>query len=73
MKLLYKGKGNVNDVNAYRGIALEGIGLKLLIRLITERLSKSVKPLLPDEQFGFRQRRSMQMAIENLLEDTKQT
>ena len=36
VKVLYKGKGNTNDPNAYRGIALECAAFKLLTSLLTK-------------------------------------
>ena len=72
IKLLYKGKGNVSSPESYRGIALESLVFKLFTRLLTERLSSLVEPLLPDEQFGFRRGRSTIIAAGNLLRDIHQ-
>ncbi|PSN50001.1 hypothetical protein C0J52_03301 [Blattella germanica] len=47
LKLLYKGKGDTNNPDSYRGIALESVGLKILTRVIANR----VKPFLPEERF----------------------
>lgn len=67
MKLLYKGKGDASRPESYRGIALESVALKLLTKLLTQRLDGLVDHLLPEEQFGFRKGRSTIMAAECLL------
>lgn len=69
LKLLYKGKGNTNNPDSYRGIALESAGLKVLTRAIANRVIRRIEPLLPEEQFGFRPKRSTLMAVSNLLQE----
>ena len=63
MKVLYKGKGNTNDPNAYRGIALECAAFKLLTSLLTKRLYKQMVDNIPIEQFGFRKGQSTVQAV----------
>lgn len=59
VKVLYKGKGSLVDVNFYRGIALLCHAHKLFTKLITRRITEFVeRRTLPPEQFGFRQGRS---------------
>jgi hypothetical protein len=53
LKVLYKGKGEVSDPNAYRGIALECTAFKLLSSILKKRLYMMTENTLPDEQFGF--------------------
>ncbi|KAJ4427009.1 hypothetical protein ANN_26808 [Periplaneta americana] len=69
LKLLYKGKGDTNNPDSYRGIALESAGLKVLTRAIANRVIRRIEPLLPEEQFGFRPKRSTLMAVSNLLQE----
>jgi hypothetical protein len=71
---LYKDKGETNDPNSYRGIALESYIFKLLTRILTNRIVGKVNPKIPEKQFGFRRGRGTLHAIQNLLnalEDTK--
>ena len=73
IKLLYKGKGDTSNPNAYRGIALEPATLKLLTGILAKRLAEKLDPILPEEQFGFRRGRSTIMAVENLIDQIKQS
>lgn len=59
IKLMYK-KGNTNDPNNYRPIALENTCLKIFSFLLKNRLYNLVEKhnLLPEEQCGFREKRS---------------
>jgi hypothetical protein len=63
--LLYKGKRDVADPNSYRGIALMESTLKLLEKLLFNRLMcwASARNLIPDCQFGFRLRSSTLDAV----------
>lgn len=69
LKILYKGKGEVNDPNSYRGIALENTLFKIFTGLVSKRLEKLVEHCIPEEQFGFRTGRSTLHAIKCLLEE----
>ena len=68
MKLLYKGKGDPEDPNNYRGVALENTMFKILTKILTDRLTTTVDSLIPENQFGFRPHRSTIQAITALLE-----
>ena len=67
--MLYKGKGNTTDPNAYRGIALENTLLKVLTTLMCKRLNTIIEEKLPDSQFGFRRGRSTTQAVQCLQSD----
>lgn len=54
IKPLYKGKGDINCVDSYRGITLLSCLGKLFTLIINERLKKKIYPLLGEEQAGFR-------------------
>lgn len=69
IKVMYKGKGDPCDPNSYRGIALENNHLKILTRLITQRITEEIEQSIPEEQFGFRKGRNTIQAIRNLLDD----
>ena len=66
IKVLFKGKGDVRDPNAYRGIALLSHPFKLFTRLVARRIYLFVQNTLPDEQYGFRNGRSTADAIKTL-------
>ncbi|PNF13826.1 hypothetical protein B7P43_G12433 [Cryptotermes secundus] len=68
MKVLYKGKGDPEDPNNYRGVALENTMFKILTKILTDRLTTTVDSLIPENQFGFRPQRSTIQAITALLE-----
>ena len=53
IKLLYKGKGDTSKPESYRGIVLESVAFKLLTKLIGQRMSDLMEPMLSDDQFGF--------------------
>ena len=72
VKMLYKGKGDSGDPNSYRGIALESALLKLLNRLLCDRITKAVESQIPEEQFGFRKGRSATQAIGCLQKDIEE-
>ena len=67
--MLYKGKGNTTDPNAYRGIALENTLLKVLTTLMCKHLNIIIEEKLPDTQFGFRRGRSTTQAVQCLQSD----
>lgn len=58
LKTLYKGKGNTEDIDSYRGIALENTSLKIFMKIITNRLSELTNEAIPECQFGFRKGKS---------------
>ena len=72
IKLLYKGKGDISDPNAYRGIALECTLFKVLTSILVKRLAKLVDNKIPELQFGFRQGRSTIQAIQCLKDDIQE-
>ena len=67
LKILYKGKGNTDSTDSYRGIALESTIFKTFTKLITQRLTRILDKEIPDFQFGFREGRSTTHAIQNLI------
>jgi hypothetical protein len=72
LKVLYKGKGEVSDPHAYRGIALECTAFKLLSSILTKRLYMMTETALPDEQFGFQRGRSTLQAASCQKEDIEE-
>ncbi|KAJ4444760.1 hypothetical protein ANN_06557 [Periplaneta americana] len=73
IKTLYKGKCNASDPHAYRGIALECTLLKILTKVVAERITALVDHHIPAEQFGFRKNRSTIQAVECLQENIKES
>ena len=69
LKVLYKGKGDTNDPNSYRGIALECTAFKILTGLLTNRLYDMVQREIPEEQFGFMKGKSTLHAVKCIQED----
>ena len=63
VKMLYKGKGKVDDPNAYRGIALECALFKIMTKILTERMTDLTDHHIPEQQFGFRRGRSTLHAV----------
>ncbi|XP_047120516.1 uncharacterized protein LOC124803374 [Schistocerca piceifrons] len=61
----------MENQNAYRGIALESMPLKLLTGIPINRLTEKLEPVLPEEQLGFRKGQSTILAVENMLEQIK--
>lgn len=72
IKMLYKGKGNLGDTNAYRGIALECALFKIMTGILTKRLTALTDHHIPDQQFGFRRGRSALHAVNCLLQDIEE-
>jgi len=68
IKLIYKGRGDTCNPNAYGGIALESNALKLLTRILAKRVASMLDPVLPEEQFGYRPGRSTLLAAGSLLQ-----
>lgn len=67
VKLLYKGKGEIEDPGNYRGIALLCCPLKLLTALINKRIMANIYQLLPIEQFGFLKGRNTTQPLGQLM------
>ena len=67
---LYK-KDNKNDITNYRPIAVIPIFAKLLEKLVHQRLYSFLQlhSILIDEQFGFRQKHSTDLAVFNLSQN----
>ncbi|XP_049798759.1 uncharacterized protein LOC126232562 [Schistocerca nitens] len=63
--ILYMGKGNTADPNAYRGTALENTLFKIFTTLLCKRLRDILDEKLPDSQFGFRCGRSVAQAVQS--------
>ena len=72
IKLLYKGNGDTQSPDSYRGIALSNAITKLYTKLITNRMTKEIDHYIPDEQYGFRRGRSTLQAIANLHSDIQE-
>ena len=70
LKTLYKNKGDRDNPNNYRGIALLNTLFKTLTGVINRRL-RTVFHLLPPEQFGFQPGKDTKQPIENLLKAIK--
>lgn len=74
IKVLYKGKGDVLDTNAYRGIALLSHPFKLFTKILSGRILNVVENRsLPKEQFGFRRGRSTADALSVLRASVLET
>ena len=58
LKILYVGKGNADDMNSYRRVALENTTFKLFMELLTNKLNSRTDGHIPECQFGFRKERS---------------
>lgn len=70
-KVLFKGKGDINDPNSYRGIALNSTVYKILTKLVSVRLRDFGKDSIPQQQFGFMEGRSVHDATSYLLDDVR--
>ena len=69
---MYKGKEDTSNPESYRGIALESVAFKLLTRIIVQRKSDLIEPILSDDQFGFRKSKSTLVAAGCLLKDIQE-
>ena len=60
IEVIYKNKGSKDECGNYRGVSLLDHVGKVLLKIVTERLSKYAEAhgLLPEEQSGFRPKRS---------------
>jgi hypothetical protein len=70
MKLLYKQKGDREDMNSYREIAVSNSLLNLLERALYARVFSQTAHIIPDNQYGFVPGRSTLQAINKLIRDT---
>jgi len=52
LNTIYKGKGNPQDPNNHRGIALKETSAKVLSIILARRLLKRFNQLAPESQFG---------------------
>ena len=66
---MYKGSGDHNDPDKYRGISLENTPFKIFTRIITNNIKEIIDEQLPENQFGFRKGKSTLIAIESLLKN----
>jgi hypothetical protein len=71
VKVLYKGKGSVSSPDTHQGVALEFTLFEIFTRPIN-RQTELVNSQIPDEQFGFRQWKSMIHTVTNLLNDIEE-
>jgi hypothetical protein len=69
LKLLFKGKGDVEDVNAYRGISLSSTLYNLLDRVLHNRLYPSLIHCIPNNQYGFVRGKSTVKAVRVLVNE----
>ena len=69
LKILYKGKGNAEDLHAYRGVALENTSYKIFMKIITNKLTEITKQYIPENQFGFRKAKSTLQAAEAIMKE----
>ncbi len=72
---LYKGKGNREEYNNYRGISLLSVPGKFYERILNERMTKITDESVGDEQEGFRKGRryidkifAVKLLVEKYLE-----
>jgi hypothetical protein len=72
IKIMYKGKGDLRDLDSYMEIALECTPFKVFTRLLTQRLTILTDSQMPDIQFGFRRGRPTLQAVYNMLNDVEE-
>ena len=60
---IYKNKGSRDDMSKYRFICLLNHSYKLVSSVLLSRLKKEIEQSLPDNQFGFRAKRSTEDPI----------
>lgn len=68
IKVLYKGKGPLSSPDSYRGIALECAPLKILCKIILNRMFPLLMEAIPEQQYGFMPGRSASQAIGKVLD-----
>jgi hypothetical protein len=67
LRILFKGKGSVSDVNSYRGICLSSNLYNLLDRILYSRMYSKLIEEIPFNQFGFVKGRSTVQAVKKLI------
>jgi hypothetical protein len=67
LKVLYKGKGERDSPDSYRGLALGSNVCKLGSKIYANQLYEYVKQFIPEEQFGFVKGKSTIDAVFKLL------
>ena len=67
--MLYKGKGDTDNPNSYRGIALENNIFKIFMKVVTNHPEKETETQIPDCQFGFRRNRSTLQAVMIVIDE----
>jgi hypothetical protein len=71
LKLLYKGAGDKNDTNNYRGINISCSLYNLLDKIMKNRIYSHLAEEIPSNQFGFMRGRSTMDAVKILLDDVQ--
>jgi Reverse transcriptase (RNA-dependent DNA polymerase)/Endonuclease-reverse transcriptase len=69
LKLLYKGKGDAEDTNSYRGICVSSAFYNLLDRVMHARIYSSLIDFIPRNQYGFVKGKSTITAVQHLVQD----
>ena len=72
MKLLYKGKGDPQNPNSYRGIALENSAYKIFMKILTNRLEMLTENQIPECQFGFRRNKGTLQAVKFVMDEIEE-
>jgi len=66
LKVLFKGKGERDNVNSYRGISIGNALFNLLDKMLYFRIFGNFMNVIPENQFGFIPKRCTLQAIEKL-------
>jgi hypothetical protein len=69
LKLLFKGKGDPEDKNSYRGISLSSVFYNLLDRVLHSRIYSTLIDYIPDNQYGFVRGKSTIQAVNKLISE----
>ena len=72
MKVLYKGKGDPENPNSYRGIALENSAFKIFMKILTSRLEEPTENQIPECQFGFRRNKVTLQAVKFVVDEIEE-
>jgi hypothetical protein len=67
LKLLFKGKGDLEDKNSYRGISVGSVLYNLLDRILHNRIYSSLIEYIPKNQYGFVRGRNTLQAVKKLV------
>jgi Reverse transcriptase (RNA-dependent DNA polymerase) len=67
LKLLFKGKGDLEDKNSYRGISVGSVLYNLLDRILHNRIYASLIEYIPKNQYGFVRGRNTLQAVKKLV------